>query len=224
MDNTDRPVIFDEWNGTRISVTYNEAEDASKVWYYPYNDLDMKTQLSTEYFYESDVPYNSDDKYRINALATYKDRLYAGCDGGLVIVFTDCVKCYKLKKPVDFDIKFMSIEDGVMYVEDNDENYAEINMSDIGGDSIEVDEANLLVQNGGIYVDVRSSEEFAENHYEPSVNIPVDTLEEGLAQYDKDTVLIFYCASGVRSAAAVEKAKAMGFTNVYNLGSINKLI
>ena len=74
------------------------------------------------------------------------------------------------------------------------------------------------------FVDVRSAEEFAEKSVEGSVNIPVDTIEEGLSAYSKDTVLIFYCSAGSRAEKALKTAKEMGFTNVYNLGSIDKLI
>ncbi|MCI5604835.1 MAG: rhodanese-like domain-containing protein, partial [Clostridia bacterium] len=164
-----------------------------------------------------------DDQYTINALAVYKDRLYAGCDGGLVIVFTNCEKCYKLKKACDIDIKQMSIVDGIMYAGDGETN-VEINMSDIGGDSIEADEARVLLANGAVLVDVRSAEEYAEKSVEDSVNIPIDMLEEELSSYDKDAALIFCCASGMRASSAVEKVKAMGFTNVYNLGSVDKLM
>ena len=217
----DRPVQFTTWNGTDVVLTKNDLTGESKVW--RANIDGSRTQLSTEYFYEADVSYSYNDKYTINKLAEYKGRLYAGCDNGLVIVFTDCMKCYKLKKAADIDIKDMSIVGDVMYATDGTTD-VQILMSTIGGDSIEADEASVLVQNGAVLVDVRSVEEFAEKSVEGSVNISVDTIETGLAGYDKDTVLIFYCAAGARAATAVEKAKAMGFTNVYNLGSIDKLI
>lgn len=217
----DRAVQFVDWNGTRVTLTKNDLTGKTKVW--TDNIIGTRTELETSYFYESDVSYNYDDEYVINRLAVYKDRVYAACDNGLLIVFTPCSKCYKLKKIADFDIKNMSITDGVMYISD-DENSLSIPMSQIGGDTIEVDEANVLVQNGALYVDVRTAEEFAEKSVEGSVNIPVDTLEEELSSYSADTVLIFYCSAGTRAEKAVEIAKAMGFENVYTLGSIDKLI
>lgn len=217
----DRPVQFITWGGTEVVLTKNDLTGESKV--KTKNILGTYTQLSTEYFYESDVPYSYDDKYAVNKLAVYKDRLYAGCDNGLVIVFTNCMKCYKLKKAADIDIKDMSISDGVMTVTDGTVS-AEIPMSAIGGDSIEADEAYILAQNGAVLVDVRTAEEYAENSVEGSVNIPVDSIETGLSQYSTDTALIFYCSAGTRAEKAIEKAKDMGYTNVYNLGSIDKLI
>ena len=139
-------------------------------------------------------------------------------------MFTDCVKCYQLKKPTDIDIKEMSIsEEGIMYISDG-ATEQQINMSDLGADSIKADEAMVLAEDGAILIDVRSAEEFAEKSVEGSVNIPVDQIEEGLANYDKDSTLIFYCSAGSRAAKTVEAAEAMGFTNIYNLGSIDDLL
>ncbi len=216
----DRPVQFITWGNSDVVLTKHDTSGETKVWMQTIDG--SRIQLDTDYFYEADVPYNYDDKYTINTLATYKDRLYAGCDNGLVIVFTDCEKCYKLKKVGDIDIKEMSIVDGIMYAGDGQTDI-EVNMSDIGGDSIEPDEARVLMLNGAVLIDVRTEAEFAEQSVEDAVNIPMDRLEEGLAAYDTNTVLVFGCASGVRSAKATQMAAQLGFTNVYNLGSINKL-
>ena len=217
----DRPVQFITWGGSNVVLTKHDTTDETKVWIQAEDG--GRIQLDTDYFYEADVPYNYDDEYTINALAVYKGRLYAGCDNGLVIVFTDCEKCYKLKKVGDIDIKTMSIAGGVMYASDG-ENDIEISMSDISGDSIEPDEAGVLMSDGAVLIDVRTETEFAEKSVGGSVNIPINMLEEGLAEYDKDTVLIFCCASGVRSEKAAKAAAQLGFTNVYNLGSIDKLV
>ena len=84
-----------------------------------------------------------------------------------MIVFTDCMKCYKLKKAADIDIKDMRIEDGVMYITDG-ETEAEIPMSSLGADTIEAEEALVLAESGAVLIDVRSEEEFAEKSYEGS--------------------------------------------------------
>lgn len=217
----DIAVQYTNWGEGEVLLTRNDVTGETKVWsILPGN---LRIELSTDMFYESDIDYQYGDKLTINKLQEYKDRLYAGCDDGLVIVFTDCVKCYKLKKVCDFDIKEMEIADGIMYVSDG-QNEEEIDMRDIGADSIEADEARVLANNGGVLVDVRSAEEFAQESAEGAVNIPVDELENGLSEYDKDTVLIFFCSSGTRSETAMEIAKEMGFTNIYNLGSVDKLL
>ena len=216
----DTPVQFVDWGGAKAVLTKNDLTDNTKVWIQDSNGT--MTQLSTEYFAEADVAYNANDKYTINALAVYKDRLYASCDNGLVIVFTSCQKCYKLKKVSDFDNKTMTIENDIMTVSDGI-NKKEIEMGSIGGNSIEPDEANVLLANGAKLIDVRTAEEFEEKWAIDSINIPLDTLETGLSIYDKSTPLIFACASGVRAESAVKKAMELGYTNVYNLGSFEKM-
>lgn len=216
--NADTPVQTINWGISEILLTKNTSTGATKIWDV-INDS-LKTEFNLEYFAESDVDYSKID-LKINCLAAYKDRVYAGCDNGLVVVITECPKCYKLKKVSSIDIKSMSISGETMTASDGTKSI-NLNMTDIGGDSIEIDEANVLEANGGVFVDVRSAEEFAEKSVSGSVNIPVDEIQEGLVSYSKDTVLIFYCASGTRANEAVKKAKDMGFTNVYNLGSIKK--
>ena len=216
--NADTPVQTINWGTSEILLTKNTSTGATKIWNV-INDR-LKTEFNLEYFAESDVDYSKID-LKINCLAAYKDRVYAGCDNGLVVVITECPKCYKLKKVSAIDMKSMSISGETMTVSDGTKSI-NLNMTDIGGDSIEIDEANVLEANGGVLVDVRSAEEFAEKSVSGSVNIPVDDIQERLVSYSKDTVLIFYCASGTRANEAVKKAKDMGFTNVYNLGSINK--
>ena len=216
--NADTPVQTINWGTSKILLTKNNSTGVTKIWNV-INDR-LKTEVNLEYFAESDVDYSKID-LKINCLAAYKDRVYAGCDNGLVVVITECPKCYKLKEVSSIDIKSMSISGETMTISDGTKSI-NLNMTDIGGDSIEIDEANLLEANGGVFVDVRSAEEFAEKSVSGSVNIPVDDIQEGLASYSKDTVLIFYCASGTRANEAVKKAKDMGFTNVYNLGSIKK--
>lgn len=216
----DRPVQNVSWNGTEAVLTKNDLTGESKVFTVGFGGA--LNQLSTDYFYASDIPYSYGDKYNINAIAEYKGRLYAACDGGLVIMFTDCVKCYQLRKAAEIDLKTMTIEDDAMIAGDGTAE-VQIPMSDLGGDSIEADEASVMISNGAVLIDVRTAEEYAEESAEGSINIPIDEIEAGLSDYDKDAVIIFCCASGGRAAKAVETAKAMGFTNAYNLGSYSKL-
>lgn len=80
-------------------------------------------------------------------------------------------------------------------------------------------EAQSLVDSGALLLDVRTKEEYQEYHLEGAVNHPV---EEILAlAYPKETVIVLYCRSGNRSKTAALKLLEMGYTNVYDLGSIN---
>ena len=90
-----------------------------------------------------------------------------------------------------------------------------------GYETIDSNVAMTLIEQNAVVIDVRSSDEYATGHIEGSINIPVDNI--GSITYEKDTVIILYCASGMRSSNAAETLVDMGYTNVYNLdgGLIN---
>ena len=78
-----------------------------------------------------------------------------------------------------------------------------------------------LIDKGAIVIDVRTVDEFSTGHITNAVNIPLDQIET--VGYDKNSTIIVYCQSGVRSKEAVEKLAKMGYTSLYNLdgGLIN---
>ena len=47
--------------------------------------------------------------------------------------------------------------------------------------------------------------------------MPLNTLPSGMNSHSRDTRAIFYCKSGARSAAAVRRCRAAGFTNIASL-------
>ena len=72
-------------------------------------------------------------------------------------------------------------------------------------------------------IDVRSKVEFWLGHLDGAVCVPVDQLPDGLAKHahiTKQSKLLVYCASGMRSASAAQILKASGFTNVVDGGGI----
>lgn len=87
--------------------------------------------------------------------------------------------------------------------------------------TITENEATPLIENNAIIIDVRTSEEYDTGHIVDSINIPVDNISS--VDYDKEQVIIVYCASGMRSARAAQELIDLGYTNVYNLdgGLIN---
>ena len=87
--------------------------------------------------------------------------------------------------------------------------------------TIDSNKAMDLIEDEAIVIDVRTSQEFASGYIDGAINIPVDNIES--IEYDKDTVIIVYCASGMRSANAAKTLIDLGYTNVYNLdgGLIN---
>ena len=52
-------------------------------------------------------------------------------------------------------------------------------------------------------------------HIKDAINIPLDNISK--IEYDKDTKIILYCASGIRSTEAAKKLSDLGYTNIYNL-------
>ncbi len=64
-------------------------------------------------------------------------------------------------------------------------------------------------------IDVRTDRERTIATIQPDVTL--EQIAPQLPNLAKDTMLVFYCHSGVRSRAAAEQALAQGFRNVWNL-------
>ena len=88
---------------------------------------------------------------------------------------------------------------------------------------ISVDVARKYLREGAIVVDVRSAGEFQADHLPNAVNIPLGEVNR-LPQMvkDKNQVLLLHCLSGTRSGMATGKFKAMGYSHVFNMGSLGR--
>ncbi len=73
-----------------------------------------------------------------------------------------------------------------------------------------------------LIVDVRTPGEFMTGAFPDAVNIPLDDIMAGKADLgtNTDREIIVYCASGARSAYAMQVLQQRGFTNVKNGGGI----
>ncbi len=81
------------------------------------------------------------------------------------------------------------------------------------------------VSTGPIIIDVRTEDEFAYGAYPGAINIPLDELEERIDELkNKDQKIILYCASGARSAYALQYMKQMGFKNAENGGGLARMM
>lgn len=82
-----------------------------------------------------------------------------------------------------------------------------------------VDSAGLTAAKnaGAKIVDVRSPGEFELGHIPGAVNVPVETLQQAAAGWDKNADYVLYCASGARSAEGQSIMQSMGFKNVGDL-------
>lgn len=63
-----------------------------------------------------------------------------------------------------------------------------------------------------IIVDVRTREEYKENHIQRSVNIPLQMLDKYIEHLPLDKEMIVYCRTGSRSKVAAQYLRKNGFT------------
>ncbi len=88
------------------------------------------------------------------------------------------------------------------------------------GGGLTPDAAVMLInREKAVVVDVCEAEEFAAGHIGHAKNIPLNQLEEKLAQQVKNKALplILVCQTGARSGRAVAIAKKLGYDNTQNM-------
>jgi len=85
-------------------------------------------------------------------------------------------------------------------------------------------EASQYLKSGAMVIDVRSPSEFDSGHLIQAYNMPLDRIELLVASAvrDKNRVLLLHCASGIRSSMAKKRLLAIGYKNVFNLGSYSR--
>ncbi len=73
-----------------------------------------------------------------------------------------------------------------------------------------------------IILDVRTPEEFAAGHLDGAILVDIKdpSFDTKLAALDPAVSYVVYCRSGNRSAQAVERMKAAGFSDLTDLGSL----
>ncbi len=77
---------------------------------------------------------------------------------------------------------------------------------------------NQLLKDGAYIIDVRTSGEFNSGNIIGSTNIPLDNIRSKIKKIEElNKVVIFCCASGIRSGQAASIAKAKGI-EAYNGG------
>ena len=80
------------------------------------------------------------------------------------------------------------------------------------------------IKAGAKIIDVRTTEEFRDEHYPSAFNIPVDQIRQRLTEFgEKSTPIVVYCASGSRSAFAARMLKSAGYTDVINAGGLEDM-
>lgn len=77
----------------------------------------------------------------------------------------------------------------------------------------------------GSIVDVRTPEEFEQQHYPNAINIPLDQVPQRLDEFRKmPKPIVAYCRSGNRSGMAVSLLKQNGITEAVNGGGIEDML
>ena len=83
-------------------------------------------------------------------------------------------------------------------------------------------ESKISMEANAVLLDVRTPEEHKTGYLEGAVLLPLAELESKISSKvaDKNTPIYIYCRSGRRAGTAVEKLKAMGYTDLHNLGGV----
>lgn len=89
--------------------------------------------------------------------------------------------------------------------------------------------ARTMIASGAVVLDVRTADEYAEEHLPTAVNIPIQELSTRLDEVarltgnDKARPVVVYCAAGPRAAKAKSQLDAAGYSNVVNGGGLEDL-
>ena len=72
-------------------------------------------------------------------------------------------------------------------------------------------------------VDVRTSDEYAQQHIPGAILVPNETIESDPPELlpDKDAVILVHCRTGIRSKDASDKLVQLGYKNIYDFGGIS---
>ena len=83
-------------------------------------------------------------------------------------------------------------------------------------------ESKTSMEANAVLLDVRTPEEHKNGYLEGAVLLPLAELESKITKKIpvKNTPIYIYCRSGRRAGTAVETLKAMGYTDLHNLGGL----
>ena len=76
---------------------------------------------------------------------------------------------------------------------------------------------------GAVMLDVREDEEYCTGHAAGALNLPVDSIDAESAAAvipTLDTPVLVYCRSGRRAAMAAGQLGMLGYTRIYDVGSL----
>ena len=86
---------------------------------------------------------------------------------------------------------------------------------------VNYDTLMLMLRNNSsiLLIDVRRPQEYAENRINSAINIPEYEINSKIIRKipNKNTPIILYCQSGIRSTKSYKNLEKLGYTNLYNL-------
>lgn len=86
---------------------------------------------------------------------------------------------------------------------------------------ISIEQANNMLENDSIALDVREPAEYEAGHIANAKHIARGTLEFMIGNHpdfqDKNASVVVYCKTGGRSALATATLQQLGFTQVYSI-------
>ena len=76
-----------------------------------------------------------------------------------------------------------------------------------------------------LIIDVRTTNEYQQEHVRQSVNIPYDEIAQRIAHVamDRDAPIVLYCRSGRRSGIAEQTLRQLGYRQVENRGGLHDM-
>ncbi|NAW68664.1 rhodanese-like domain-containing protein [Vibrio sp. V27_P1S3P104] len=81
-----------------------------------------------------------------------------------------------------------------------------------------------MITEGAVLIDVRTEQEFKQEHLESALNIPLnEIISSGRIQFTKDQPIVLYCRTGNRSNIAKQQLIKQGFTRIHNAGGLNEI-
>lgn len=90
---------------------------------------------------------------------------------------------------------------------------------------INQDEANEMIAQGALLVDVRTKEEYDSGHLDGAQNIEFQIANNVPYAYpeNKDQEIILYCGSGKRAEEVAQILEYHGYNNIHSLGGLNNI-
>ncbi len=81
----------------------------------------------------------------------------------------------------------------------------------------------VKMEKDAVLLDVRTPDEFHEKHIKGAINLPLDAIDNKIAEIvpDKNTPIYLYCRSGRRSKMAMGKLQQLGYQKITDFGNMS---